>query len=44
MIKTGEESGTLEEMLTKLADFYENEVENSVARLTAVFEPVMIVF
>lgn len=44
MIKTGEESGTLEEMLSKLADYYENEVENSVARLTAVFEPIMIVF
>lgn len=44
MIKTGEESGTLEEMLSKLADLYENEVENMVTRLTAVFEPVMIVF
>ncbi|KRQ88078.1 Type II secretion system protein F [Caloramator mitchellensis] len=44
MIETGEESGTLEEMLSKLADYYENEVENSVSRLTAIFEPVMIVF
>lgn len=44
MIKTGEESGTLEDMLSKLADYYENEVENSVARLTAIFEPIMIVF
>lgn len=44
MIKTGEESGTLEEMLSKLADLYENEVENMVTRLTAVFEPIMIVF
>ncbi|MCX7884418.1 MAG: type II secretion system F family protein [Caloramator sp.] len=44
MIKTGEESGTLEEMLSKIADLYENEVENMVTRLTAVFEPVMIVF
>jgi len=44
MIKTGEESGTLEDMLSKLADLYENEVENMVTRLTAVFEPIMIVF
>lgn len=44
MIKTGEESGNLENMLSKLADLYENEVENMVTRLTAVFEPLMIVF
>ncbi|QCX32672.1 type II secretion system F family protein [Caloramator sp. E03] len=44
MIKTGEESGNLESMLSKLADLYENEVENMVTRLTAVFEPLMIVF
>jgi len=43
MIRTGEESGRLEEMLEKAADFYENEVENNLSRLTALFEPLMII-
>ncbi|AZT90863.1 type II secretion system F family protein [Caldicellulosiruptor changbaiensis] len=43
MLKTGEETGRLEYMLEKAADYYENEVENQITRLTALFEPVMIV-
>lgn len=44
MIKTGEESGNLEMMLDKIGEFYEDEVDNSVTRLTALFEPLMMVF
>jgi type IV pilus assembly protein PilC len=44
MIRTGEESGSLERMLERVADMYESEVENSVTRLTTLFEPIMIVF
>jgi general secretion pathway protein F len=43
MIATGERSGTLEEMLIKAADAYEEDVETAVAGLTSVLEPVMIV-
>ena len=42
MIQVGEQSGQLENMLTKIADVYENEVETSVLRLTSYLEPVMI--
>ncbi len=44
MIAVGEETGQLEHMLTKIADFYEAEVDAKVAALTALIEPVMIVF
>jgi len=44
MLRTGEETGRLEYMLEKAADFYENEVENQITRLTALFEPLMIIF
>jgi len=43
MIRTGEESGNLEYMLNKASEYYENEVENQITRLTAIFEPIMIV-
>lgn len=43
MTQVGEESGTLEGMLNKTADYYEGEVEASVARLTAMMEPMIIV-
>lgn len=43
MISTGEKSGTLEEMLVKAAEAYEEDVETSVAGLTSILEPVMIV-
>ena len=43
MIGVGEESGSLDFMLQKIADFYEAEVEATLAGLTAALEPVMIV-
>ena len=44
MIAVGEETGQLEHMLSKIADFYETEVDAKVAALTALIEPLMIVF
>ncbi|MCA0986224.1 type II secretion system F family protein [Guptibacillus algicola] len=44
MIAIGEESGSLDAMLAKVADFYEDEVENATDRLKALIEPLMIVF
>lgn len=43
MIGVGEESGSLDYMLQKIADFYESEVEASLASLTAAIEPLLIV-
>ncbi len=40
----GEETGALDEMLHKIADFYDDEVDTAVESLTSVIEPVMIVF
>ena len=42
MIQVGEHSGKLEAMLNKIADVYENEVENSIMAMTSLLEPVMI--
>jgi type IV pilus assembly protein PilC len=44
MIDVGEETGQLPEMLLKVAEVYDDEVDNSVAALTAMLEPIMIVF
>jgi type IV pilus assembly protein PilC len=44
MVAVGEETGQLEHMLTKVADFYEAEVDAKVKALTSLLEPVMIVF
>ncbi len=44
MVAVGEETGQLEHMLTKIADFYEAEVDAKVKALTALLEPIMIVF
>lgn len=44
MISIGEESGALDTMLSKIAEFYEGEVESTLQSLTAAIEPVMIVF
>ena len=44
MISIGEETGELDSMLFKVADFYEDEVEQAVKALTSVMEPIMIVF
>jgi type IV pilus assembly protein PilC len=43
MVKVGEETGSLETMLTKVADFYDTEIENTVASLTSILEPILIV-
>jgi len=44
MIAIGEETGALDTMLQKVADFYEREVDEAVASLTAAIEPMMIIF
>lgn len=44
MVAVGEETGQLEHMLAKIADFYETEVDAKVKALTALIEPVMIMF
>jgi type IV pilus assembly protein PilC len=44
MIEVGEETGALPEMLTRIADSYDEEVDNAVAGITSVIEPIMIVF
>ena len=43
MISIGEQTGALDEMLSKVADFYDDEVDSAVEALTAAIEPVMIV-
>ena len=43
MIKIGEESGSLDDMLTKTADFYDEEVQTSLQKLTSMLEPIMLV-
>lgn len=43
MARIGEESGNMEEMLSKLADYYEEEVENATASMMAALEPLIIV-
>ncbi|HKP93363.1 MAG TPA: type II secretion system F family protein [Chthoniobacterales bacterium] len=44
MIDVGEETGQLPEMLLKIAEVYDDEVDNAVAALTSLLEPIMIVF
>jgi len=44
MVSVGEETGQLENMLTKIADFYEAEVDAKVKALTSLIEPILIVF
>jgi type IV pilus assembly protein PilC len=43
MISIGEETGELDQMLMKVADFYEDEVEQAVKALTSIMEPLMII-
>jgi type IV pilus assembly protein PilC len=43
MIGVGEETGALDQMLAKIADFYEDEVETAVKSLTSIMEPAMII-
>ncbi len=44
MVSVGEETGQLEQMLAKVADFYEAEVDAKVKALTSLIEPIMIIF
>jgi len=44
MIAIGEETGELEEMLTKIADFYDSQVDTAVSGLTSLIEPLIIGF
>jgi len=44
MVSVGEATGTLDEMLSKLADFYDEEVDAAVSSLLSVMEPVMLIF
>lgn len=44
MISVGEQTGGLDEMLSKIADFYDEEVDAAVTALTSIIEPVIIVF
>jgi type IV pilus assembly protein PilC len=44
MIDVGEESGRLSEMLVKVGDFYDQEVETTVKGLTSMIEPMLIMF
>ena len=43
MVKIGEETGGLEKMLGKIADFYEDEVDASISSLTSIIEPLMMI-
>ena len=43
MISIGEETGEIDQMLMKVADFYEDEIEQAVKALTSMLEPIMIV-
>ena len=43
MVAVGEETGALDTMLSKIADFYEDQVEAAVKSLTSILEPIMLV-
>src|SRR5204862_4942636 len=44
MVDVGEQTGALPEMLAKIADNYDNEVDNAASAMTSLLEPIMIVF
>jgi type IV pilus assembly protein PilC len=44
MIAVGEQSGSIDTMLNKVADFYDDEVDDAVGNLTAMMEPLLMVF
>ena len=44
MVDVGEQTGALPEMFLKIADNYDEEVDNAVAAMTSLLEPIMIVF
>jgi type IV pilus assembly protein PilC len=43
MVRIGEETGELEQMLSKIADFYEDEVDSAIQNLTSIIEPLMMI-
>jgi type IV pilus assembly protein PilC len=43
MVRVGEETGTLDSMLAKVADFYDSEVEATINSLTSIVEPALII-
>ena len=43
MTSIGEESGSIDDMLNKTAEFYEDEVDNAVATLSSLMEPIIMV-
>lgn len=43
MAAIGEESGSLDDMLNKAAEFYEDEVDNAVSQLSSLMEPIIMV-
>jgi type IV pilus assembly protein PilC len=44
MISVGEQTGQLEKMLSKIADFYDNQVDAAAGALTSLIEPLVIAF
>lgn len=44
MMEIGKESGTLDDILDKTADYYDDEVEHGLQRMVSMFEPMMILF
>jgi type IV pilus assembly protein PilC len=44
MVQVGESTGALDSMLNKIADFYEEDVDNLVGNLTALMEPLIMMF
>jgi type IV pilus assembly protein PilC len=44
MLSAGEKSGKVDEMLSKIAEFYEDEVDATLSGLTSLIEPLLIVF
>jgi type IV pilus assembly protein PilC len=44
MVAVGEATGALDAMLTKIADFYDDEVDAAVDAMTALLEPILMVF
>jgi type IV pilus assembly protein PilC len=44
MVAVGEETGAMDRMLMKLADFYEDEVQSSLKAITSIIEPIMMIF
>jgi type IV pilus assembly protein PilC len=44
MVEVGEETGDLPQMLSRIAETYDDEVDNAVSALTSIIEPIMIIF